>query len=250
MGNQLTVTERDLRQLLDVVERGREADSEEYFPRGLLRALADLIPAEDITFQRSRPLEREIVGLEEVTGDTVELDGDWEDLFWRSYWEGEACSRPQRTGDYDTVWKVSDYLPGRKLANSIVGEWFRLCGIRHEMTVPLPVRGAEDRRLLLFRAAGRDFTERERLLLTMLRPHIVEIGRAHERRRAGVPDLTSRQLQLLRLVADGHSNTQIAHRLFVAEGTVRKHLENIYERLGVTSRTAAVATAFPVTHSA
>lgn len=84
----------------------------------------------------------------------------------------------------------------------------------------------------------------------LLRPHIVEIGRAHERRRAGVPDLTSRQLQLLRLVADGHSNTQIAHRLFVAEGTVRKHLENIYERLGVTSRTAAVATAFAVTHSA
>ena len=74
--------------------------------------------------------------------------------------------------------------------------------------------------------------------------------KTHERRRAGVPDLTSRQLQLLRLVADGHSNTQIAHRLFVAEGTVRKHLENIYERLGVTSRTAAVATAFPATHSA
>ena len=92
--------------------------------------------------------------------------------------------------------------------------------------------------------SGRDFTERERLLLTMLRPHFIEIHRAHERRRAGVPDLTTRQLQLLRLVADGHSNTQIARRLFVAEGTVRKHLENIYERLGVTSRTAAVATAF------
>jgi DNA-binding NarL/FixJ family response regulator len=36
----------------------------------------------------------------------------------------------------------------------------------------------------------------------------------------------------------------------VAEGTVRKHLENIYERLGVTSRTAAVATAFRRTYSA
>jgi DNA-binding NarL/FixJ family response regulator len=134
--------------------------------------------------------------------------------------------------------------------NSIVGEWLRVIGARHEIAVPLPVRGAEDRRILLFRATGRDFTERERLLLTMLRPHFIEVLRAHERRRARVPDLTTRQLQLLRLVADGHSNTQIAHRLFVAEGTVRKHLENIYERLGVTSRTAAVATAFPRTHSA
>ncbi|TDD26707.1 response regulator transcription factor [Kribbella turkmenica] len=80
----------------------------------------------------------------------------------------------------------------------------------------------------------------------MLRPHLVEVYRDLERRRAGIPDLTSRQLELLRLVAEGHSNTQIARRLFVAEGTVRKHLENIYERLGVTSRTAAVATAFPL----
>jgi DNA-binding NarL/FixJ family response regulator len=73
----------------------------------------------------------------------------------------------------------------------------------------------------------------------------VQLHRDHERRRAGVPDLTARQLQLLRLVADGHTNTQIAHRLFVAEGTVRKHLENIYQRLGVSSRTAAVTAAFP-----
>jgi len=79
----------------------------------------------------------------------------------------------------------------------------------------------------------------------MLRPHFIEAHRDLERRRAGIPDLTSRQLQLLRLVAEGHSNTQIARRLFIAEGTVRKHLGNSYERLGVTSRTAAVTTAFP-----
>jgi DNA-binding CsgD family transcriptional regulator len=250
MASQLTVTERDLRQLLDVVEQGRDADPEELFPRAVLRALAGLVPAEDVTFQRSRPLDREFVGLEEASLGVDELDNGWEDLFWRCYWEGGSCSRPQLTGDYTTVWKISDDLPGRRLANSIVGEWFRVAGVRHEMTIPLPARGAEDRRLLLFRTCGRDFTERERLLLTMLRPHIIEIHRSHERRRAGIPDLTVRQLQLLRLVADGHSNAQIAHRLLVAQGTVRKHLENIYERLGVTSRTAAVATVFPRTHSA
>ncbi|MET9273942.1 LuxR C-terminal-related transcriptional regulator [Kribbella sp. NPDC003557] len=244
------VTERDLRQLLDVVECGRQADPEELFPRELLAALAELVPAEDATFQLSRPLDRVVVGVEEHSVEEDLVPPGWEDLFWRSYWEGETCCRPQLTGDYKSVWKVSDYLSRRQLADSVVGEWFRVAGIRHEIAVPLPVRGGEDRRILLFRTAGRDFTERERLLLTMLRPHFIEVLRAHERRRAGVPELTTRQLQLLQLVADGHSNTQIAHRLFVAEGTVRKHLENIYERLGVTSRTAAVATAFPRTHSA
>jgi DNA-binding NarL/FixJ family response regulator len=42
-------------------------------------------------------------------------------------------------------------------------------------------------------------------------------------------------------VAAGHSNADIAQRLFLSENTVRKYLENIYERLSVSSRTAAVA---------
>jgi DNA-binding CsgD family transcriptional regulator len=246
MVEQLTVTERDLRRMLDVIDRGRQAGPDEVFPRELMRALAELIPADDVTFQVSRPLDREFVATEEVTEQEVDPGEDWEDVFWRSYWADDVCSRPQRTGDYETVWKVSDYLSARQLERSPVGEWFRLIGVRSEIAVPFPAIGVEDRRLLLFRGTGRDFTERERLLLRMLRPHFIEVHRDLGRRRAGIPDLTSRQLQLLRLVAEGHSNTQIARRLFVAEGTVRKHLENIYDRLGVSSRTAAVATAFPL----
>jgi DNA-binding NarL/FixJ family response regulator len=54
-----------------------------------------------------------------------------------------------------------------------------------------------------------------------------------------------RQNELLRLLAAGHTNSQIARRLGISEGTVRTHLENIYDKLGVSSRTAAVARAFP-----
>jgi DNA-binding CsgD family transcriptional regulator len=246
MVEQLTVTERDLRRMFDVIDRGRDAGPDEAYPRELMRALAELIPADDVTFQVSRPLEREFVAAEEVTDDEVDIGSGWEDLFWQAYWADDVCSRPQRTGDYMSVWKISDYLSTRQLGRTPTGEWLRLNGICSEIAVPFPATGAEDRRLMLFRGPGPDFTERERLLLRMLRPHFIEVHRDLERRRAGIPELTSRQLQLLRLVAEGHSNTQIARRLFVAEGTVRKHLENIYERLGVTSRTAAVATAFPL----
>ena len=46
------------------------------------------------------------------------------------------------------------------------------------------------------------------------------------------------------MLAAGRTNSQIVRRLGVSEGTVRTHLENIYERLGVSSR-AAVTRAFP-----
>jgi DNA-binding CsgD family transcriptional regulator len=53
--------------------------------------------------------------------------------------------------------------------------------------------------------------------------------------------LSSRELEIMRWVARGKSNQQIAIALYVAESTVRKHLQNIYRKLNVPSRTAALA---------
>ena len=55
--------------------------------------------------------------------------------------------------------------------------------------------------------------------------------------------LTHRQAEVLRLVAIGKDNDWIATELFITTRTVRKHLEHIYTRLGVSSRTAAAARA-------
>jgi DNA-binding CsgD family transcriptional regulator len=100
-------------------------------------------------------------------------------------------------------------------------------------------------RLYFFRGPGLDFSERDRALLTLLRPHLHQAYLDAERRRHPTPRLTSGHWDLLRLLAVGRTNAQIARRLGVSEGTVRTHLENIYERLHVSSRTAAVTRAFP-----
>ena len=96
------------------------------------------------------------------------------------------------------------------------------------------------------RRPGPDFSERDRALLTLLRPHLYQAYLEAEQRRARTPELTPRQWELLRLVAAGRTNTQIARHLGLSEGTVRKHLENIYARLDVSSHTAAVTRAFPI----
>lgn len=55
--------------------------------------------------------------------------------------------------------------------------------------------------------------------------------------------MTAREIEVLSLVARGLSNREIAERLVVSEHTVHRHLANIYARLGVSSRAAAVAVA-------
>jgi ATP/maltotriose-dependent transcriptional regulator MalT len=60
----------------------------------------------------------------------------------------------------------------------------------------------------------------------------------------GVSGLTGRELQVLRLIATGKSNRAIAAGLVISEHTVARHVQNIFAKLGVRSRTAAAAFAF------
>src|SRR4029079_13302388 len=57
------------------------------------------------------------------------------------------------------------------------------------------------------------------------------------------PGLTKREGEILQLVAEGYSNSQLAKRLWVTEQTVKFHLSNIYRKLDVANRTQAAARA-------
>jgi DNA-binding NarL/FixJ family response regulator len=70
-------------------------------------------------------------------------------------------------------------------------------------------------------------------------------GAAATQHRADLPGgLTRRELEILRLVAEGHSNSQLARMLWVTEQTVKFHLSNIYRKLGVANRTEATRYAY------
>ena len=68
-------------------------------------------------------------------------------------------------------------------------------------------------------------------------------SRLLDRLRAPRVSLSAREIEVLGLVAAGRTNTEVAAELFVSETTVKSHLAHIFTKLGVTSRTAAVAAA-------
>jgi DNA-binding CsgD family transcriptional regulator len=84
-------------------------------------------------------------------------------------------------------------------------------------------------------------------VLDVLAPHLALIRQRHLRLASTVETATAsallgpREREILRLVALGITNREIAAVLFIAIGTVRKHLDNIYAKLGVRSRAQAVA---------
>ena len=78
-------------------------------------------------------------------------------------------------------------------------------------------------------------------------PPELQAGLASEirlRRADDRPVLTPREMDIIRLAADGHSNAEIGLRLHVSTATVKTHLQHIFKKLEVSDRSAAVAQAF------
>ena len=162
--------------------------------------------------------------------------------------------------------KTSDFVSQRRWRNSgLYAEFYKpLADVRYQLTI-----GQRFGDWLVFFAISRrhrDFSEEERALLTSLRPHFIqayrnaqarselaqlraEAARAAEteaaRGEAAVfalmvrLDLSRREAEVLHEVGKGRTNDEIAEALGISLSTVKTHLERVFRRLGVASRTAA-----------
>jgi len=242
----------DLEAILGFLADVSGLEFDEPYPLEVVARARDLIPCDDAVYQSADVALRRF--------DSVVGEGDEDPEADALYWAVGPCPIADyraRTGDLSAV-RMSDVLSDRQYHElAIFREYFRPGGVDHMVDLGLPAAAQRQRSFLFFRETGaRDFSERDRAVLEMLRPHLLGIeARAALRRRLseapgaggsngfGPSDpyhqLTAREREVVRLVAQGKTNAQIAGELWVAPSTVKKHLENVYEKLGVSRRTAA-----------
>lgn len=150
--------------------------------------------------------------------------------------------------------RISDLMRRSEFEGSpLYNEYYRAIGIDHVMAVPIHV----DRRFLVsfvLNRSKRDFDEGDRNRLDVVRPHLANLYRlsvaadraaeapAHADRAVQFAELplTPREREVLDWVSAGKTNRDVAAILGASPRTVEKHLERIYEKLGVETRTAAV----------
>jgi DNA-binding CsgD family transcriptional regulator len=134
-----------------------------------------------------------------------------------------------------TTQRISDSIPFERFRRSaLYNDYYRRIRIDHAMALPIYVRDGLLVSFVLNRTR-RDFTDRERALLDLVRPHL---ARLYGRTRA-LGALTAREAEILRWIAAGKSDAQIGAILGISARTVQKHLQHLYEKLGVENRTAA-----------
>ena len=249
-------SERDLCALAGIVTQDRrDLPAAEGLPPSLLADLMGQIHCDGLLFQgfdSGRQVNWFKQGIPAPATDATADDiQDADKAAWQHHWDCLPCSYPDRTGNLRSVVTIADFYSARQWhSTGMYQDWVRPAGVEHEIMVCLPdgpgwtAGPGRTVRLLFFRGPGRDFSERDRALLILLRPHVHQAYLDAERRRHPAPQLTPRQWELLRLAAAGYTRAQIARRLGVSEGTVRSHLQHIYARLNVSSRTAAVTRAF------
>jgi len=254
MSSSISISERDLRTLLAVIDDGRRDAPGPGVPWALLDGLRGLIRCEEVALVELDLSRRSCLVHQGAFDDgerDVEVDQDAScdprmQVFFQYHRDFIGCGDPELTDELRRVIHWGELYTPTELRNEpLYAEYFRPDGIKHGMYVGLPTLPGRTRRVLFRRYSGRDFNGRDRLILQLLRPHLYAVYQDAELRRRGVPRLTRRERDVLRLAAQGYSNVDIARLLFVSLSTVRKHMEHIFDRTGVRTRSAAVARMIP-----
>lgn len=239
----------DLEATLDFLADIDDLDIEQPYPAEALARLQGLIAFDDASYQEADLQARRFL---DVTPGEPDEDA-------ALYWAVGPCpimDYRARTGDL-TAMRMSDVIGrGRYHELPIYREYFQPVGLDHVLDLGLSAARQRYRSLVLFRGHDvGDFSERDRGVLELLRPHLrarealADLHRqAHEADGATTRQdatgqkqapLTAREREILHLVGKGRTNAQIAAELWITPGTVKKHLEHVYQKLGVAGRAAA-----------
>jgi DNA-binding CsgD family transcriptional regulator len=248
------LTGSDYRGALDVLRIAHESDEGVPFSGDMLAALRRLIPSAIATSQEWDPT----LGYRVVVdgADRADVRPVWA-LYDKVMYQDPFPARPQgptrRVAPVGVACRFSDVLSLRQFRRlDLHWEICRPLGIDHVMKLFFTV-GESGAGFLVLDSQRRAFSERDRAVLDVLAPHFALIRERHRRlvddasheATAAIAPLSPREREILRLVASGLTNREIAAGLFIAPGTVRKHLDNIYAKLGIRSRAQAVAVTTP-----
>jgi DNA-binding CsgD family transcriptional regulator len=329
----------DAERVLRFVADAEELGGDQPFTGDLLVELGQLIEADWVSYTEVDFVGRRLLGYVPRPGDEGD-DGleipdeglEISDEGWDLVGEHPICRRWRESGRFFAL-RLSDVVTRRELRkNRFYNDALRPWGVEFELKVRLASPSWDAKTFLFSRKVGRDFTQRDRLVLDLLTPHFTRLWRAARmrrllaaalgelerapetdtsgvilvgasavvefasppaqrllrkyfpvwsggrlptsvvswldrgsgeplRRRRGAqslalersgqtlllretrnePELTAREQQIIAFVAQGKTNPEIAELLWIAPSTVRKHLENVYAKLGVHTRTAAAA---------
>ena len=245
----MRLAQADLEAILSFLADIDDLDIDEPYPAEVLASLQALIACDAVGYQAADLEARRFI--EHTPAETEEDDA--------LYWAVGPCpimDYRSRTGDLTAV-RMSDVVGrGRYLGLPMYREYFQPVGLDHVLDLGLSLARQRYRSLVLLRGHDvGDFSERDRVVLEMLRPHLrarealADLRRrAHDADGATTPSsasdekqvsLTAREREILHLVGKGETNAQIATELWITPGTVKKHLEHVYEKVGVAGRAAA-----------
>jgi DNA-binding CsgD family transcriptional regulator len=234
-----TLARRDIEAVLRFVHDACSLDGDALFTPQLVARLHELVPAADRVVYCELDWDRRRTT---YIADQFESfhNPDGHDVYWHLHHQHAVCEYFARTGDF-TPRKMSDLIRQREWrSRELYNDFYR--PLQYELDFRLCARRGYTKTFLLH-SSRRDFSERDRLVLELVQPYLQRIEEAVAGRRRVTADLrlTRREREILSWVERGKTNAEVAQILWISPGTVRKHLENAYEKLGVCTRTAAVA---------
>jgi DNA-binding CsgD family transcriptional regulator len=250
----------DIRLMLGFLHEASEVDGPEAFTEPVVQALWRLIPADagavGLSFTGAAPdvapEDRTVLSFSNVeSGFCVNVQSLWTDELdeiCRQYVERQEAI-PPTPKFINRALRTSDVITRREQQRLELWQLVsRRTGCEDALRLWLAVPGEEGLRRIDFITGRRGgLSDRDVRVLELLTPHLARLyGRAAARREAlpGPSGLTPREQEIVGLIAHGKTNHEIARVLWISPNTVRKHLENIFAKLGVTNRMAAAVQAF------